>query len=110
MSLSPETERTLIEPVRSGDDLAREIAETEVSEGGLAVWWLGQSGYLFKSRTGLLGVDLYLSEHLTAKYAKSDRPHVRMTRAPIRAAAAPDTRVEVGDFDAGATLHQGQVI
>ena len=52
--------------------------------GSLAVWWLGQSGFLIKSRAGLLAIDLYLSEHLTQKYEATDRPHVRMTRAPIR--------------------------
>jgi L-ascorbate metabolism protein UlaG (beta-lactamase superfamily) len=45
---------------------------------------LGQSGFLFKSRTGLIAVDLYLSEHLTRKYEGTERPHVRMTRAPLR--------------------------
>ncbi|MDR3622088.1 MAG: MBL fold metallo-hydrolase [Paludisphaera borealis] len=73
----------MIEPIRSGPDLAREIAETTVPPGSLAVWWLGQSGYLLKSRSGLLAVDLYLSEHLTRKYEATDRPHVRMTRSPI---------------------------
>ncbi|APW60270.1 MBL fold metallo-hydrolase [Paludisphaera borealis] len=73
----------MIEPYRSGPDLAREIAETTVPPGGLAVWWLGQSGYLLKSRSGLLAVDLYLSEHLTRKYEATERRHVRMTRSPI---------------------------
>lgn len=74
----------MIEPVRRGPDLAREIAETTVPPGGLAVWWLGQSGYVLKSRSGVLAVDLYLSEHLTRKYQATDRPHIRMTRSPIR--------------------------
>ncbi len=50
----------------------------------VGVWWLGQSGYLLKWRGRLLGIDLYLSEHLTAKYAGTPKPHIRMTRAPIR--------------------------
>src|SRR5271167_2059981 len=54
------------------------------SPGSLVVWWLGQSGFLIKSRAGLLAIDLYLSEHLTKKYEATNRPHVRMTRAPIR--------------------------
>jgi L-ascorbate metabolism protein UlaG (beta-lactamase superfamily) len=29
-------------------------------------------------------IDPYLSEHLTTKYAATDRPHVRMTEAPLR--------------------------
>ena len=74
----------MIEPVRQGVELVEEIAGT-VPAGPVrsVVWWLGQSGFLFKSPTGLLAVDLYLSEHLTQKYEATDRPHVRMTRAPI---------------------------
>jgi L-ascorbate metabolism protein UlaG (beta-lactamase superfamily) len=72
------------EPVRSGDALLRELDSTSVGPGALAIWWLGQSGFLLKSRFGVLVVDPYLSEHLTAKYARTDRPHVRMTRAPLR--------------------------
>jgi L-ascorbate 6-phosphate lactonase len=74
----------MIEPVRSGPELAREIEEAEIAPGRLRFWWLGQSGYVIKSSSGTLGVDLYLSEHLTAKYAATERPHVRMTRAPLR--------------------------
>lgn len=74
----------MIEPVRSGAELVREIAETVVPESGLAIWWLGQSGYLIKSSRGLLGIDLYLSEHLTRKYENTPKPHIRMTRSPLR--------------------------
>ena len=70
----------MIEPVRSGPELLREIAETTVPPGGLAVWWLGQSGFLLKSRSGTAGWSIpYLSEHLTRKYESTDKPHVRMT-------------------------------
>ena len=72
----------MIEPVRNGHDLTDEIAKTSPQAGSLAIWWLGQSGFLIKSRNGLLAVDLYLSDHLTNKYAGTGRPHVRMTRAP----------------------------
>ena len=71
-------------PVRSGRDLVEEIATTRPEPGSLAFWWLGQSGFAIKSRSGLMVVDPYLSEHLTAKYASTDRPHVRMTSAPLR--------------------------
>ena len=33
-----------------------------------AIWWLGQSGFLIKSRRGTAGHRPYLSEHLTKKY------------------------------------------
>jgi L-ascorbate 6-phosphate lactonase len=74
----------MIEPVKHGRDLIEEIETTAPVPGSLVVWWLGQSGFLIKSRAGVLAIDLYLSDHLTAKYEATDRPHVRMTRAPIR--------------------------
>jgi L-ascorbate metabolism protein UlaG (beta-lactamase superfamily) len=74
----------MIEPVKSGAELVREIVTSTPAEGSLNVWWLGQSGFLIQARTGILAVDLYLSEHLTRKYEGTARPHVRMTRAPLR--------------------------
>lgn len=76
----------MIEPLRSGPELIDEIQNSRPAPGSLVVWWLGQSGYLIKSPNGLLAVDLYLSEHLTRKYEGTSRPHVRMTRAPLRGA------------------------
>lgn len=66
--------------------MLEQIHETAPEPGSIAVWWLGQSGYLIKSRTGTLLIDPYLSEHLTRKYAGTIKPHVRMTRAPLRGA------------------------
>jgi L-ascorbate metabolism protein UlaG (beta-lactamase superfamily) len=74
----------MIEPLRQGAELIADIADTIPAAGSLAVWWLGQSGFLIKSRQGLLAIDLYLSEHLTKKYESTSRPHVRMMRAPVR--------------------------
>src|SRR4051812_38742680 len=76
----------MIEPVRSGKDLLVEIEATELAHGSLAVWWLGQSGFLIKSGQTSVLIDPYLSEHLTKKYEGTARPHVRMTRAPLRGA------------------------
>lgn len=45
--------------------------------------WLGQSGFLFDDGHGLVGVDLYLSDHLEAKYRGTDKPHVRLRRCPV---------------------------
>jgi L-ascorbate metabolism protein UlaG (beta-lactamase superfamily) len=74
----------MIEPMRHGPELVAELEQSIPPPGSLYVWWLGQSGFLIKSPRGLLAIDLYLSEHLTEKYAATDRPHVRMTRAPLR--------------------------
>src|SRR5262249_42272078 len=71
---------------RSGTALVEEVRSTEPPAGTLAVWWLGQSGFVFKSAGVTVVVDPYLSEHLTAKYEGTARPHVRMTRAPLRGA------------------------
>ena len=76
----------MIEPVRSGPDLLEEMDATNPLPGALAVWWLGQSGFLIKSCETTLLIDPYLSDHLTTKYRHTDRPHVRMTRAPLRGA------------------------
>jgi L-ascorbate metabolism protein UlaG (beta-lactamase superfamily) len=76
----------MIEPVRHGAGLKAELETTDPGAGALVVWWLGQSGYLIKSRSGSLLIDPYLSEHLTEKYAATDRPHIRMTRSPLRGA------------------------
>ena len=76
--------QAMIEPVCQGMELVGELERSVPAPGTLHVWWLGQSGFLLKSRTGLLAIDLYLSDHLTAKYAATDRPHVRMTRAPLQ--------------------------
>src|SRR5437660_4484415 len=75
---------TMIEPVRSSQALLDEIHATVPAPGSLAVWWLGQSGFLIKSAEVTLLIDAYLSEHLTKKYEGTARPHVRMTRAPLR--------------------------
>jgi L-ascorbate 6-phosphate lactonase len=74
----------MIEPVKSGVELVAEIEGSMPAPGSLHAWWLGQSGFVLKSPGGLLAVDLYLSEHLTRKYEGTARPHVRMTRAPLR--------------------------
>jgi L-ascorbate metabolism protein UlaG (beta-lactamase superfamily) len=73
----------MIEPVHHGPELIDELERSAPAPGSLHVWWLGQSGFLIKSRRGLLAIDLYLSDHLTKKYAATNRPHERMTRAPL---------------------------
>jgi L-ascorbate metabolism protein UlaG (beta-lactamase superfamily) len=72
----------MIEPVKSDDALRKEILATDPGN-GVALWWLGQSGFLLKHAGRCLLFDPYLSESLSAKYAHTDKPHVRMTRRPI---------------------------
>jgi L-ascorbate 6-phosphate lactonase len=82
----------MIQPTQSGTTLLQDIAQTEPDPGAVAIWWLGQSGYAIKTASALFYVDLYLSEHLTAKYANTEKPHIRMTEAPVRGAEITGAR------------------
>jgi L-ascorbate metabolism protein UlaG (beta-lactamase superfamily) len=73
----------MIQPVLKGEALLQDFKRTLLGQGQVAVWWLGQSGYALKTRSLLWYVDLYLSEHLTHKYADTPKPHIRMTEAPL---------------------------
>jgi L-ascorbate metabolism protein UlaG (beta-lactamase superfamily) len=68
----------VIEPVLADDAFLGDVASA-----GNALWWLGQSGFLYKRDGRFLLVDPYLSDSLTAKYAATDTPHVRMTRRVV---------------------------
>lgn len=83
----------LIQPVQHGAHLLREIAETKPAAGEIALWWLGQSGYAIKTASAYFFVDLYLSEHLTAKYADTPKPHIRMTESPLRGGDITDAQL-----------------
>jgi L-ascorbate 6-phosphate lactonase len=82
----------MIQPDQSGTALLDDIHTTHPAPGEVAIWWLGQSGYAIKTTSMLFYVDLYLSEHLTAKYASTDKPHIRMTEAPLRGSDITDAR------------------
>src|SRR5215213_2608457 len=75
--------RPMIEPILKGRALLDDIAAAQPAAGELCVWWLGQSGYALKTASELVYIDLYLSEHLTQKYAATEKPHIRMTEAPL---------------------------
>ena len=72
----------LIPCAQKDDELLADIRGANVGS-GFAVWWLGQSGFLVKTRGGVILFDPYLSDSLTKKYAGTDKPHVRMTERAI---------------------------
>jgi len=76
----------MIQPALSGSALLADIELAQPRSGQVVIWWLGQSGYAIKSASALVYIDLYLSEHLTAKYANTEKPHIRMTEAPLHGA------------------------
>lgn len=53
-----------------------------MSSSGVQLQWLGQSSFLLGSPEGRIGVDLYLSDHLAAKYRGTDKPHDRLHGCP----------------------------
>jgi L-ascorbate 6-phosphate lactonase len=76
----------MIQPVLKGQALLDDITVAQPANGQVCVWWLGQSGYALKTASELIYLDLYLSEHLTKKYAETEKPHIRMTEAPLHGA------------------------
>lgn len=72
----------LIQPVQMGEALLEDIAAAR-PDGGLAAWWLGQSGFLVKCDQAAVLFDPYLSDSLTQKYADTDKPHERMTELVV---------------------------
>ena len=73
----------MIEPVLKDAALLADIKAAERDDGHFRLWWLGQSGFLVQWRGRHLLLDPYLSDSLTAKYANTDKPHVRMTARAI---------------------------
>ena len=45
-----------------GKQLLKEIEQTVCSQGEVAFWWLGQSSFVYKGKSKIVYIDLYLSE------------------------------------------------
>jgi len=73
----------VIEPALSDDTFLADLAAAPRSPDQLHLWWLGQSGFLVQHGTTRVLLDPYLSDSLTEKYAKTDKPHVRMSRRVV---------------------------
>ncbi len=71
----------MIKPVLQDEAFLAEVRSAPA--GRLNLWWLGQSGYLVQWQGHHLLIDPYLSDSLTRKYAKTDKPHVRMTERVV---------------------------
>ena len=73
----------MIEPLLSDDALLADVAVAARSLELLHLWWLGQSGFLVQWNGHRMLMDPYLSDSLTEKYARTDKPHVRMSRRVV---------------------------
>ncbi len=65
------------------DAFLADVREAATRPEELHLWWLGQSGFLLQYRGRHLLMDPYLSDSLTAKYAGTDKPHVRITERVV---------------------------
>jgi L-ascorbate metabolism protein UlaG (beta-lactamase superfamily) len=75
----------LIPAFQKDDALIRDIDDAPEEASQFHIWWLGQSGFLIKWNGYRLLLDPYLSDSLTRKYAKSKKPHARMSELVIAA-------------------------
>jgi L-ascorbate metabolism protein UlaG (beta-lactamase superfamily) len=55
------------------------LADLAAAREGPRLWWMGQSGFLWRTPAATILFDPYLSDSLTRKYADTDTPHVRVT-------------------------------
>jgi L-ascorbate metabolism protein UlaG (beta-lactamase superfamily) len=74
----------MIEPFLRDDAFLADVERARASgDDALHLWWLGQSGFLVHYGAACLLLDPYLSDSLTKKYARTDKPHTRMTSRVI---------------------------
>ena len=83
----------MIQPAHKDAEFLADLARPPAGDEELHVWWLGQSGFLVRWRDERLLLDPYLSDSLTAKYAATDKPHVRMTDRVIAPESLRDISV-----------------
>lgn len=76
----------MIQPLQKNEALLQDIASAPQSPEALDAWWLGQSGFLLRWNGHFFLFDPYLSDSLTVKYEKTDKPHVRMTERCVEPA------------------------
>src|SRR5688500_17275535 len=74
----------MIEPLLQDEAFLEDVRRAPASERAVSLWWLGQSGFLLKHGNRVLAFDPYLSDSLTRKYEKTDKPHVRMSEIVVR--------------------------
>ncbi len=74
----------LIPAAKKHEDLISEMDALLAKKEGFCLWWLGQSGFLLQWNGKRVLIDPYLSDSLTKKYAKTEKPHVRMSELVVR--------------------------
>ena len=73
----------MIKPLLQDDAFLADVEAARRDREHFHLWWLGQSGFLVQCRDRHALLDPYLSDSLTAKYAGTDQPHVRLTERVV---------------------------
>ena len=73
----------LIPALQKDDALLKDIQQASSDREAFYLWWLGQSGFLIQWQGQYLLMDPYLSDSLTHKYARTEKPHTRMSELVI---------------------------
>lgn len=73
----------MLKPALQDDAFLADVAVPASVPEQLDLWWLGQSGFLIRFAGQHLLLDPYLSDSLTTKYARTDKPHVRLTERVV---------------------------
>jgi L-ascorbate metabolism protein UlaG (beta-lactamase superfamily) len=76
-----------LKPAFQKDEAFLADVRRTLASGSRRLWWLGQSGFLLVHKGRAIVLDPYLSDSLTRKYEKTDKPHVRMTERVVEPAA-----------------------
>lgn len=63
--------------------LKEELLFPPTPENVIFLYWLGQAGFLIRSRSNTIVIDPYLSDSLAKKYQGQEFPHQRMMPPPI---------------------------
>lgn len=79
----------MIKAIRRNEELIEDILSCSKDENNFYLWWLGQSGYLLQYKRKRILIDPYLSDSLTKKYEKTDKPHKRISELVIEAELLP---------------------
>ncbi|MEW6306701.1 MAG: MBL fold metallo-hydrolase [Verrucomicrobiota bacterium] len=79
----PPAPNPLIKPVLQDDAFLADVDSVRAQKKQFHLWWLGQSGFLLQFQERFALIDPYLSDSLTAKYAETETPHIRMTERVI---------------------------
>jgi L-ascorbate metabolism protein UlaG (beta-lactamase superfamily) len=74
---------SLIKAVLKDEALMEEVERFTSDTQHFHLWWLGQSGYLLLWNGKRVLLDPYLSDSLTAKYANTNKPHIRMSERVV---------------------------